>query len=329
MTSTLENVRVLMDYETFADTLYPKPPKYTELTFTRYAWTKMIAYCHLIDKYEITGFGRVVDNKVIDVKILEQKVQPALVDCDEDAMSEFLMGLPMDEIGQWVLDWHSHVDLGAFASGTDTTNYDKQFLARMKNQYPYLIVNKRNEYCCKCYINPTRATDITLTVDDSILTEDDIKHIYEECKHDIETLCSRTTYTYTGAKTTHTNRAYNYYADDDDYDYNWYNNYYNKYYGYSSNSEKLPTTHNGGSLSKKKDQDYDDEVAKNMQEIDERAYQQALDFKNNADLDDFCESCGIYLQSATEYDRGLCDDCWEKMSNQEQLNWSTERLTNE
>lgn len=324
-------IKVDLSPEALIDTLFPAEPMYKELSFTRYAWTKMLTYAHLIGKYEITGFGRVIDNQVVDVKILRQKVKEATVDCDVDAMMDFLMNIPPDQHGQWTLDWHSHVDMGAFASGTDTANYKEQFTARLKKQFPYIIINKRQECYCKCYVNPTTSTDIKVTIEPSSLTKDEFLGIYNECKEDIENLCSKTSYIYTGKTSVKGYYGnYNYYSDDADDD--EYASYYSSYFGAGtkkSDVTKLSTTHHGESCTKKNaDDDYAEEVVKDMQELDERAYQQALDFKNNADLDDFCESCGVYLKTAMEYDRGLCDDCWSKLTPDEKVEWCKKRLDN-
>ena len=39
------------------------------------------------------------------------------------------------------------------------------------------------------------------------------------------------------------------------------------------------------------------------------------------DNDDVCWSCGQFLWSAQEYDRGICDDCWELMPLEDRSQW--------
>lgn len=183
-------------FELVKEIFLPSKPKWSELTFTKEAYIKLMCYIHLIGEYEITGFGRVIDNKIVDIKILKQEVQQSVVDCDEEAMMEFLMSIPKEERGQWILDWHSHVNMPVFASGTDSTNYEEQYKARMSNQFPLLIVNKKQEYYAKCYVNKFKQTDIEILFEDKDITDEVIKEIYETCQNDIEQLCSKKVITY-------------------------------------------------------------------------------------------------------------------------------------
>lgn len=267
---------------------FPTQPKWEQLTFTREAWAKLMCYIHLIGEYEITGFGRVVDNRIIDIKILKQEVKKAEVDCDTDAMQEFLMNIPREEMGQWVLDWHSHVDMGVFASGTDTTNYKEQWKARMYNQYPYLIVNKKQQCHCQCYISPSREEEIKLYIENEGLTKDRLTEIYNECKADVEENCTKYVYTYN--KNT------------------YQNNNYNRYYGFGYNYY---------------DKDDDDEVVdikkKETEDKTDTSQERIITSSNN--YEEFCWGCGEYLVGAEEYDRHVCDDCWERMTPSEQQDW--------
>jgi len=202
---------------------FPTEPKYKELTFTQEAYAKLMCYIHLIGDYEITGFGRVVDNKIVDVKILRQTVKSATVDCDVDAMNEFLMAIPKDQIGQWILDWHSHVEMGVFASGTDSDNYEEQWKARLNKQYPLIIVNKKQQVYARCYISPSRQTEMNIFIEQEGLTKDRLIEIYNECAADIETFCQKyekPTTTYQQKSMLGYNYNNRYYGGYDDYD-NW------------------------------------------------------------------------------------------------------------
>lgn len=309
-------------FEKINDLFFPTIPKFTQLEFSAEAWAKIVCYINLIGDYEITGFGRVVDNKVIDIKILKQTVKQSTVDCDLDSMVKFLMEIPSDQRGQWILDWHSHVNMGVFASGTDTTNYKDQWEARLKEQYPYLIINKSLETYCQCYHSPSRSTNIKLSIEDlKSVSKDRLVEIYNQCKADIEALCEKYTYT----RSTYTTSTYNWNKkkdeDEDDYDnyYNgggyWQNGSYYSSYNYSQ--QKLPTTHHGGTCATKKN-DIDASAKKNVELLDERDLAVATDEDYK---DEFCCSCNTYLNSAIEYDRGLCDDCWEAMSEFERACW--------
>lgn len=270
---------------------FPTEPEYKELTFTQEAYAKLMCYINLIGGYEITGFGRVVDNKVVDIKILEQEVKTATVDCDVDAMMEFLTNIPREEMGQWILDWHSHVDMGVFASGTDTSNYKEQFKARNYHQFPYLIVNKKQDVYCRCYISPSREEEIKVYVEQEGLTQVRLSEIYSECKENIEKLCTK----YEPKKTTYTTRGYGYYGS---------------YYGEDSDDDNWNTYY--GNNNKKKDSTISTEKA------DTEADRQVI---TSTDYEDFCWGCGEYLVGAEEWDRHLCDDCWEKMSMVDKQQW--------
>lgn len=267
--------------------VFPEKPKFSKLTFTYPAWLKLQCYINLIGDYEITGFGRIVDNHIVDIKIIPQTVKSAEVDCDIDAMVDFIKQVPVSERGQWILDWHSHVNMGVFMSGTDSKNYEEQFEARLNQQFPVMIVNKRGEVWCNNYME-TGLKPIEVTIDkDSIpMTRETLLELYNECDNEVQNKCKKKEYS------TRTRWSYLYDKDskdkdDDDYDYNsWYSSYQDDRYN-------TPTY-------KKKE---DEKVS------------------TVSDSDDHCLSCGTYLVNADEYDRLLCDDCWEKMTPTEQMNW--------
>lgn len=296
--------------------IFPTEPKFKTLTITFKTWVKLMTYCHLVGDYEVTGFGRVVDNKLIDVKILKQTIKSATVDCDTEAMAEFLMSIPKDQRGQWILDWHSHVKMGVFASGTDTANYKEQWEARLKEQFPYIIVNQMGQVYARDYIRPGRETEISFNIEPDVITKEELKEIYETCKADVESLCSYAV-TYTSRK---------------DYDYSEYD--WSKYYGYSSKEKnnKLSTSHSGKSCTVKKNDITSDYETKGdeWEEQSQQTLFEKLDSIDSSDYstryssndeDDFCCSCHTYLADAEEYDRGLCDDCWDKMTVTEQYEY--------
>ena len=174
--------------------IYPTPPKIKELKLSQKARLKLWCYINLVGEYEITGFGKIEDGVITDVRILKQKVKSTTVDCNQDAMNEFLLSIPAEERGLWILDWHSHVNMNTFYSGTDTNNYEEQWKARLKEQYPIMVVNKRDEYTINQYVNPNRMGDIKLEREDITLSKEEIEEIYNQCKEDVETLCSREEY---------------------------------------------------------------------------------------------------------------------------------------
>ena len=274
---------------------FPTEPIYKELTFKREAYAKLMCYINLIGDYEITGFGRVVDNKIVDIKILKQEVKKATVDCDVDAMMEFLTSIPREEMGQWILDWHSHVDMAVFASGTDSSNYKEQYKARLSHQFPYLIINKKQNVYCQCYISPERETEIEMKLESDGLTQERLLEIYEECKEDIQKLCTKSEPKVTYYNSTMYGKQKDYTKDYDEDDWNGYNNYY-----YSSQNNKKKDS----ACSTKKDDT----------ENDRRVI-------TSVDYEEFCWGCGEYLVGAEEYDRHLCDECWEQMSSIDKQQW--------
>lgn len=175
----------------------PTQSEIKELVLTPYARFKLLCYINLVGKYEVTGFGRVLDGKIIDIKILKQTVLNASVNCDEDSMLEFLMSVPKEEQGQWILDWHSHVEMNVFHSATDTDNYKSQWEARMGKQYPTMVVNKHEEYYVNQYINPHRLVPIDFKIDHSPLELSQLETIYSQCKKDVEELVEVRVVTYT------------------------------------------------------------------------------------------------------------------------------------
>lgn len=187
---------------------FPKQPMFKELAFTQRAWIKMITYAHLAGNLEISGYGRIVDGKVIDVKLTEQEVESARVSATAESQINFIKSTPKDQLGQWILDWHSHVDMGAFSSSIDDKNYESQWECRGQKQFPVLIVNKRQEYHAECYVSPYNRPEIKIKIEidkDNPLTEKEYLEMYEECKKDVEENVKRKTYTtYSYSKSNYT-----------------------------------------------------------------------------------------------------------------------------
>ena len=175
--------------------LYPSASEIERLVLEPIARAKLMCYTHLASPYEITGFGRIVDGRIVDVKILRQTVQGAKVDCDEEAMMEFLMAIPNKERSEWILDWHSHVDMETFHSSTDKANYKSQWEARLRKQYPTMVVNKHEEYFVNQYISPYEVVPIELLVDHTELDTVTLETIYSQCKEDVDNLCEVKVYT--------------------------------------------------------------------------------------------------------------------------------------
>lgn len=166
-------------------------PKYKELKVTKSAYIKLMCYINLIGDYEISGFGRIKDGTIIDFKILKQEVKPAYVECDDDAVMEFIRSVPKEQLSEWELDWHSHVDMGVTPSGTDWSNYEDMSNLRGHEQFPIMIINKRQEYTLMNYISEDNSEDIDLVITDENVTQKEIDKIYDECKKDIKENCTK------------------------------------------------------------------------------------------------------------------------------------------
>lgn len=290
-------------YYKLKEMFFPSKPKWEKLTFTKEAWMKLMCYINLIGDYEITGFGRVVNNEIVDIKILEQEVKTSTVDCDLVAMQKFLMSIPKDQMGEWILDWHSHVNMGVFASGTDTTNYAQQYKARCNNQYPLLIVNKRQEYYARCYISEGKQTELKIDIKAEEITEDKLKEIYATCKKDIEELCTKVTYTVKNKDEKTTQRSFFPYQT---YTNNGYDSSdYEARYGWS-NKVDLSKYKKKGLVTLVKGKE------KNSCEKQEN---------NSNEDDELCVSCGIPLYEEEQLMRGICDDCWEMMTPSDRAQW--------
>ena len=296
-------------YDFIKEMFFPTQPKWEKLTFTKQAWMKLNCYINLIGEFEITGFGRVVGNEIVDVKILEQTVKSTTVDCNLDAMQKFLMSIPKEETGQWILDWHSHVNMGVFASGTDSANYIEQYKARCNNQYPLIIVNKRQECYAKCYISTAKQTELKIEVKQEEVTEEQLRDIYETCKKDIEELCSKHEYKTTTKEDTRQTSFFpysQYYttSSDDDLDSDDYNSRWSNWSNYNNKIDLSKYKKKGiASLQK--------ENVKNSCEQQE----------NNSLRDEVCMSCYTALADTEELERGICDDCWEMMTPSDRASW--------
>ena len=174
-------------YDDVRELFFPSQPEITELTISNKAWFKIQCFIRLVGDLEVNGFGKIVDNVIEDVIILDQKVTGTTCEASDDVISQFLLSLPAEERGLWTLDWHSHVDMGCFYSGTDTSNYEKQWEARLKRQFPVMVVNKKSEYKLQQFINPKRYEDIKLFFTEFNLDEDEMKDLYAQCKKEVET----------------------------------------------------------------------------------------------------------------------------------------------
>lgn len=215
-------------------------PKYTKLKLGMRAYIKLMCYCHLAGEQEITGLGRIKDGEIIDFKIPFQVVTGTTAEASDEAIINLMREIDIDEIKEWELDWHSHVDMQAFVSPTDEANYELMSMARGGNQFPLMVVNKKGEFVVKNFIHEGKCPSIALEIEKKELTNAEIEKIYNQCKKEVAERVSMkpipVTYSksynaysnpvsYQQGKLSNFNYGYNY----DDYDYD---------YSYRSNSKK-------------------------------------------------------------------------------------------
>ena len=165
-------------------------PLYTELTWSPKAYLKLQFIINLVGSYEVTGYGRVVDNVVVDISIPKQTLTSTTANVDELAMVDFISNLPKEELSQWILDWHSHVEMGTSPSGTDKENYNEQFETRGCKQFIATIVNKKGSCWCKCVVGGGRFEDVEVTTPEDFSSVD-TKELYDECKELVKDNCNK------------------------------------------------------------------------------------------------------------------------------------------
>ena len=166
-------------------------PKYTELTFTARAYMKLMFIIHLVGSYEVSGYGKIVNGKIVDLYLPEQVLTSTTAEIDENAMVDFLSEIPTNELKYWELDWHSHVNMGTSPSGTDKSNYEEQAEARGNKQFVAMIVNKSESIWIKNVISGVKFTDIEIKREPIDLSEKELKKLYEECVELVEDRCMK------------------------------------------------------------------------------------------------------------------------------------------
>lgn len=160
-------------------------PKYTALRIGMKAYIKLMCYCHLAGEQEITGIGRIKDGEIVDFKIPYQVVTGTTADATDDDIIDLMREIPIDEISEWELDWHSHCDMQAFISQTDEKNYELMSMAKGGKQFPILVINKKGDVCCKQFIHAGKVTTINFILEKSELENSELTEIYNQCKQEV------------------------------------------------------------------------------------------------------------------------------------------------
>lgn len=152
-------------------------------------YRQIMAYVTLADG-EITGFTEVEyqpeKNRFIvgDVYLLEQEAQPAEVEMSEEQIGKFM--LERIEQGATQLPrlwWHSHVNMAAFFSGTDTDT-----MAQFKNEsYTVsLVLNKEQKVMANLNIWKPFPISTKIDVEVSVLYEEIPEELVQEVKDKVK-----------------------------------------------------------------------------------------------------------------------------------------------
>jgi len=146
-----------------------KPNKFPDICITSEVYRKIKAYADLCEN-EISALGsvKVVDNMILidDIFLFEQVVTGTSTELSSKAISQFICdyiknGKDPSTLKFW---WHSHVNMGVFWSGTDTSTIDRFSSDWMIS----MVSNKRNEFKIRVDIfSPFRMymDDLPLNID--------------------------------------------------------------------------------------------------------------------------------------------------------------------
>ena len=166
-------------------------PKWDKITISAKAYLKLMFFINLVGDHEVTGYGKIINNEVVDFSLPKQVLGTLKADVDEQAMTEFVMGKPVDELEYWAVDFHSHNTASTSASSTDKSNYAEQYSMRGNKQFIALIVNKKQEVWCKCVVGGDRFEDVKVEyISPTILSDKEKLEIYEEAKREVEATCT-------------------------------------------------------------------------------------------------------------------------------------------
>lgn len=129
-----------------------KAKKKQIIAYSSDAWVKMQ---HLLDSYSSEVAWHCLCEKVDDgtylvedIIVYPQIVTGVTVDTDDEAYTNFLINLPIEQAQKMHMQCHSHVDMGVTPSGTDLTN-QREIIegSSQKGFYIFQIWNKRMQ----CY----------------------------------------------------------------------------------------------------------------------------------------------------------------------------------
>lgn len=177
-------------------------PMYEELTFTQECYLKLLFYINLVGDNEVSGYGKIVNDKIVDLYLPKQVLTGATAIIDENAMVDMLREVPSEDLQYYTLDWHSHNNMGASPSSTDKENYKLQAEQRGNKQFVAMIINKSEKIWCKNVICGEKYSDVEVGYEGLTLSRDEMKKIYDSCVEEVKNKCT--------SKVTVTTRQSNY-----------------------------------------------------------------------------------------------------------------------
>lgn len=282
-------------------------PQITSLTITKPAYIKLMAFINLIGDYEISGFGRIQDGKVTDFAILEQEVRGAYVECSDDAVAAFMLRIPEDQVNEWTLDWHSHVMMSTSPSSTDWNNYEEMCSARGNAQFPFMIVNKKQEVTAMQYISENRHPAIEMSVEATDISAEEITEIYNQCKEEIEKYCTKYTYVIKDTKKKEETKSNSSITYSNKYGYS-YQHYGNRNWWDAYDEDEIYPSSKSKKTSKYVDEYEEwDTVREKQKDMDE-------DLDKDEPIIE-CQYCGVELDETNPFEMyyQCCEDCFEDL----------------
>lgn len=168
-----------------------------KVIFTPYAHALLREYVEQC-QYEISGAGKVIRDEennfvITDLAVLPQQVTGATTDITSAEMAKFQVELIRkgENVGEWYLWWHSHVNMEVFWSERDKDTMDdstdyKRLLS--------VVTNKRDEYRARLDVyEPERMYMDNLDVEIQLPERD--AAMVERVKKDIADHVTHKTYT--------------------------------------------------------------------------------------------------------------------------------------
>lgn len=174
------------------------------LSFTRYAWTKLMAYCRATEK-ETSGFALLERDGdllwVDEVYLLKQESTGTSTEMDRTDIAKFQLELyKAGVIGKKdskkrLMHWHTHPTFSVFWSGTDMEM--RRLNSRGVDYFVSIVVNQKGEALAAIDINgefPLSINDLPIEIVDN----QDTAELIKACKAEVELKVKSPTSTWGG-----------------------------------------------------------------------------------------------------------------------------------